>query len=504
VRSPVLLVPLALAACLTTSDKTDDTDSDTESDSVPVDTDTAPDTDVETPNSAPSAPEVALGPAHPTSATGLQATVTTASVDPDGDEVTYTWVWRANGVLRDDVTGDTVAPGVAREGETWEVEVVPTDGLRSGPSATASATLENAEPTLEIAWYDEAPNTDVDLHVRVTAVDADLEPLTTTYAWTRDGEETAFGTAVVPAYHTEVGEQWEVTVTVADSDGASASASLSLTVVDRDPVISSLTISPSPASPGAPVTADLVVSDADHDDLLTTWTWRRNGTLAAYTGDTLPPNATVLGDTWSVEVLVNDGNGGSDTATASVQIVDQAPVVDVDILPGDPSPGEALEAVLDAVDPEAEGLVTTWSWKVNGATASGRTTATIPAGVTQDGDVWEVTARVSDGFNPEVVARASIEVIDQPPVVWSAVIDPSQPQDGDDLTVTDVVATDPEGHALTYTYAWTRDGVVVPSLTGTTVPAAQTAPGDTWRVRVTVFDGSKSSATYTSQGVKVR
>ncbi|MFN7142663.1 MAG: hypothetical protein ACK4YP_02725 [Myxococcota bacterium] len=67
---------------------------------------------------------------------------------------------------------------------------------------------------------------------------------------------------------------------------------------------------------------------------------------------------------------------------------------------------------------------------------------------------------------------------------------PSAPADAQDLVVTILTPSeDPEGAAVTYRYAWTVNGAPV-ALDGDTVPAAETADGQTWVVTVTPSDGA--------------
>lgn len=60
-------------------------------------------------------------------------------------------------------------------------------------------------------------------------------------------------------------------------------------------------------------------------------------------------------------------------------------------------------------------------------------------------------------------------------------------------------STDPDGDAVTYTFAWTRDGDPMAALDSDTVPAAETAKGQVWAVQVTPTDGELDGAPFTAQ-----
>ncbi|MFH1466991.1 MAG: hypothetical protein ABIO70_21590 [Pseudomonadota bacterium] len=68
-------------------------------------------------------------------------------------------------------------------------------------------------------------------------------------------------------------------------------------------------------------------------------------------------------------------------------------------------------------------------------------------------------------------------------------LSPAVPTTLDDLVVTiDKEALDPEGKAITYTYAWFKDGERQPDASGDVLPADLTAKGETWRVEVSARD----------------
>ncbi|MEC8425686.1 MAG: discoidin domain-containing protein, partial [Myxococcota bacterium] len=71
-------------------------------------------------------------------------------------------------------------------------------------------------------------------------------------------------------------------------------------------------------------------------------------------------------------------------------------------------------------------------------------------------------------------------------------ITPAAPTADDDLVCTVVEpSTDPEGATVTTTLAWLRDGAAT-GLSVETVPAAQTAAGDSWTCEATGHDGTQA------------
>ncbi len=81
-------------------------------------------------NSAPSVASVSL----PSLLTeGVAATATATFEDADGDAVTPSWVWTADGVPIVGVTTDTLPEWAHRNGQTIQVQVTPNDGQSDGP-----------------------------------------------------------------------------------------------------------------------------------------------------------------------------------------------------------------------------------------------------------------------------------------------------------------------------------------------------------------------------------
>lgn len=97
-------------------------------------------------NGLPSTPTVFL-PASPASRDDLQCTITTHSVDPDGDAISYEFVWTRTGVaFTDDLAttvypGDTVPSSATLANQVFECQVTPSDIYGSGDTATANATI---------------------------------------------------------------------------------------------------------------------------------------------------------------------------------------------------------------------------------------------------------------------------------------------------------------------------------------------------------------------------
>ena len=149
------------------------------------------------------------------------------------------------------------------------------------------------------------PSTNQTLTATVTSHDADGDPLTTAYQWTRNGTDISGATAstlnLATAGNGDRGDLIRVRVTVSDGPATSQPmTSNPVTVVNTAP---SATVSLAPANPqtDATLTATATKADADGDAVGLTFVWTVNGTERRTFS-----SASALTDTFN---LATAGNG---------------------------------------------------------------------------------------------------------------------------------------------------------------------------------------------------
>ena len=198
----------------------------------------------ETKNSAPSAPIVSVGPTTARTGDDLVAVIDVQAEDADGDAIVYTFVWKQNGLPREDLTSERVSASETSKGENWEVLVTPFDGERSGPTGSATVTILNTAPEVTVTFTPAAPVTGDDVVAVPTATDADGDLVTLTYAWTLDGApQTEIGDRIA-ADRTEHGQTWSVTVTPTDEEESGAPVTTDVTIANDPPVMLSVRLEP--------------------------------------------------------------------------------------------------------------------------------------------------------------------------------------------------------------------------------------------------------------------
>ncbi len=181
-------------------------------------------------NSPPGVPKVRLEPALVTTETELRCVLEQPSTDDDRDLVTYEYRWRKNnapfrpkGVGRGEGVV-IIPPGIAKRGEQWGCEIVPSDGQHNGPAGRAVVRVDNAVPPPPVVRLSPAQPVAGDTlrcEIISQASDSDGDKVSYSFAWQKDGEPQAFApsSVEVPGRFVKERSLWRCIVTAADGTG---------------------------------------------------------------------------------------------------------------------------------------------------------------------------------------------------------------------------------------------------------------------------------------------
>lgn len=263
-----------------------------------------------------------------------------------------------------------------------------------------------------------------------------------------------------------------------------------------------LQIGPAAPTSAEPLTASLSGETADD----TRWTvaWLRDGTRVLSLDGALqvPATETARDQRWQA-VIVDRFDGGAVVGTSNELIIANSPPVlsQATIDPEEPGSDEALTVLVGWSDADGDPQDLAVQWLIDGVEVA--SSLTLPIGTHRRGDVVTavVTPRdpVTDGAP---VTTAPVTVGNGAPDGLVAGILPSAPTPSDPLQcVVATPAVDPDDDVLTYTVSWFLDGLAYPAalpgatgpvtttLADDTIPAADTADGQSWSCRVAVNDG---------------
>ena len=301
----------------------------------------------------------------------------TASSDPDGDLLTHSWEFG------DGSTGFGPSPSHTYGAlGTYAVTLRVEDGRVGSTPVSTTVTISNRPPVAAIGGPYSGTHGHPVTFDASASVDPDGDPLQ--FAWSFGDGST--GTGAVPIHVYAVDGTYTVAVVVSDGVDAST-ASTVVTVTNAVPVAGAG--GPYAAFKNAPVAFDgSASSDANGDALAYRWDFG-DGTVG--TG-VRPMHAYGAAGTFTVRLVVNDGQQDSTAASALVTISNRPPVAS----PGGPYAGTRLQGVAfnGSASSDPNGDVLSYSWDFgDGATGTGAT----PSHTYTSVGTFTVTLVVSDG-----------------------------------------------------------------------------------------------------------
>ncbi|MEC8378725.1 MAG: Ig-like domain-containing protein [Myxococcota bacterium] len=359
-------------------------------------------------NGLPTAPTVSITP-DPSYTTDALTANASGSTDPENQSISYNYAWELNGVPTS-YTSQTVPSSATNKGDVWTVRVTPNDGYGDGPSGAASITIQNSPPVISSVTITPSSGvtTSTALTCSETSSDADNDSLTIVFEWDIDGASAGTGSTLTltPSI---ASPNSVVTCTVTAEDGTDSSTdSASVNVDNSPPIVNTVTLTPDPAYTDDTMVATASGSDSDNQTVALTYEWLVNGTPIQNGGsNTLDGTLFVKGDSVSVSVTPNDGiddglpvSAGpitiqnSSPSQPSLQIIPSAPVEGVDDL--------ICDITLASVDADLDVVTYTFTWTQNGSPYTSATTTTfagdtVQASATGPNDLWECTVVPNDG-----------------------------------------------------------------------------------------------------------
>ncbi len=446
-----------------------------------------------------------------------QARITLASVDPDGDPVTYQHEWTVNGKPVPSMSGQARLTSPAlRKHDRVRVVVTPYDGELAGPRATGDCDVANTPPTAPVAALEPADPTSargVSVAIRKPSADRDGDPVSYRYVWRRDGVEDSHTGAAIPGGVLRHGEIWQVEVTPFDGEDAGEHVTLATVVENTVPPVPTVAVAPAAPVAGEPISCDARAPDldADREPVNLRYRWLRNEHVEALGdgGAKLPTGVVRHGERWRCEAWTWDGFTESGRAGADATARNSAPAApQVTIEPDVPRRGDDLfcRIVRAAPDPDGDDVTYAYSWSQNGRRAPpGADPARIEASRTAKGQKWSCTATPSDGSATGAAGTSERVVANSPPGPAMVQLTPATAEEGRPIRC-DVVSKseDPDGDAVRYRFSWQRNGLAQPfAETSQEVPARLVKARDRWRCTATPTDGSDDGPPAGSEDVLV-
>ncbi len=443
-----------------------------------------------------------LLPAAPRTGDHLLVEITEEATDPDaGDVVGYQTRWRRDGEAVE-TTSQWLDASLTSKGETWEVEVTPTDGRQGGTPAIASVVVGNTPPKVSVTLSASRPTAQEDLVAAATSVDEDNDEVTLSWSWTRDGEATSFVTDTIPAAETQVGEAWTVQAVASDGEDEGETASANAVVANTPPTLLDLSLHPDSPQTGDTLRTESTVEDLDLGEVFVHYRWSVGGVTVLEGFDpTLDGSHFSKHDVVSVEATPGDGLDEGGPLSAQATILNTPPTVEgVAIDPAEMRAASTPACVVEgAEDADGDTVQLSYTWEVNGAVVSSATP--LDASLFARGDVLICTATPGDGEESGSSARSdSVTVQNTAPTIDGVTLSTPNPTEADTISAS-VLVSDADGDTTTLSHDWAVNGLSVSS--ANTLDGADFDKGDLVQLTVVASDGTEDSAPFTSAFVRV-
>jgi len=412
--------------------------------------------------------------------------------DPDNDVLTYTYVWRNNGVAIPGATAAFYAMTPSDAGASLDCTITVDDNLGGVATATTPpVTIANHRPTFTGTPTLASTGNNVGDVVSLTNLgtsDVDGDTVTLTYQWYLDGW-LPIASATGPTFTitvNELGFGLSCDITADDGNGGLTTVtSDSLALFNNPPVfVTPPTVSNISSTVGTVVEVQATVTDDNpFSTPVMTYQWRAAGVDI--------PGATALdytiapadiGVAIDCVVTADDQSGGVTTATTAPYIPGNG-VPTFDEYPeianaGPVAVGDLLTLQFTAAtDPNGDLLTTTYRWQADGVDIPGATGPTYTVANTDLNAMVTCVVTATDPFGGFAQHQtAPVQPGNLPPAfTGTPAIANLNPHVGDTLTLADGFASDPNGDTVNFYYQWRHNGAVITGV-GTNGPTLTVTP----------------------------
>lgn len=262
------------------------------------------------------------------------------------------------------------------------------------------------------------------------------------------------------------------------------------------PRIDSLRLEPVRPKPDEPVRAVASVRGADGVAVDIDFEWKLKGKTLRAHGDSVRFPASRKGDRIEVIATATDPWGRISRATAVGRVDNRSPVIMSVNFPVEDeiSPGQNLEASVEARDPDGDGLRFSYDWRINGRRSSVRDSS-LPTQGLKRGDEIQLSVRADDGDDhSDLFVSRIVRIGNSPPEIVS---EPGNDSNQDSFFY-QVQARDPDhDRGLIYSLVRAPDGMSINRLGGELTWRPQSNQGGVHVVTVRVEDRHGGASTQT-------
>ncbi|HVH14607.1 MAG TPA: PKD domain-containing protein [Candidatus Angelobacter sp.] len=313
-------------------------------------------------------PPVASFTSTPSSApTGTAITFDgTASYDPDGAVVSYSWAFGDGATGTGPVVTHSYTPA-----KTYTVTLTVTDNGGATGSTTSQVTITDRPPVASFTPSPTTANTGQTVTLTISSSDPDGTISTTRVDW-GDTITQLYSGAITSATHSysstgsSTSKIFTIIVTATDNNASYTSTSSQVTINDRVPVPS---FNPSSTTLSTGQNITLTISATDPDGTVTTlrvdWGDGNIDTLSGTaTSDihSYSSTGTSTSKIFMITVNATDNSGSTGISSSQITVSDRPPVVTFTSSPASVSTGQTVAVTITASDPDGTIISTKVDW----------------------------------------------------------------------------------------------------------------------------------------------
>ncbi len=393
------------------------------------------------------------------------------ATDPEGQTMTRAWDF-GDGFSS---TDESPTHAYAADG-SFTVQVTVTDSAGGSSSVSTVVTVDNASPLIQSLGGDLTGETNATFSFQGVATDPGGDPLTYTWDW-GDGSPQESGSSLSSHTHvfTSAGV-YLVTWIVTDGQGAATQQTISVEV-NAPPVLDTINFSPTTPEEAESITFVVLATDPEGQTMTRAWDFGDGFSST----DESPTHAYAADGSFTVQVTVTDSAGGSSSVSTVVTVDNASPLIQSlgGDLTGETNATFSFQGV--ATDPGGDPLTYTWDWGDGSPQESGSSLSSHTHVFTSAG-VYLVTLIVADDQGAETQQTISVAV-NALPVISQLNVDQVSSVEGD-IVAFEVVASDPDGHTISYSWDFGDNSPLISSAT----PAHVFVDDGDYTVTVTVTD----------------
>ncbi|MCB9664039.1 MAG: hypothetical protein H6732_07985 [Alphaproteobacteria bacterium] len=458
-------------------------------------------------NAVPTISSVTLTPANGARSIDTLTCTATGLVDAEDDALQIRYAWVVDGTVLGGQTASTLegVPANFVKGDSVLCRAAAFDGTDEGPWVDSDPVLIGNSPPEVVSAAVSAASIDdpITLSGVVTSDPDPVDTVTLTYKWFVDGAPAGTGESLAAGTAAR-GTPVRCELTPTDSAGLAGPvfSTATTSVGNRDPVVTSVSLSPAAPTVTDDIVATSTTDDADGDSVDVVYTWYVDDGVSevevgGIVGDTLPggPGAVFArGDKVRVEATPIDAfSSGVAVPSDAVTVENSVPTLaEVTFSPSTFSRATPTITCVPGGFADADNDLPTYTyrWTIGGVDAG--TGPTRPGTAMAKGQSVTCSVTPSDSLTTGTAQAATTLVANAPPTLVALTIGPSSPREIDDISATPVDLADPDpsdAGNLSVRYLWFVDDQEVDGVTGPVLTGADFDRGDTIRVQGFPYDG---------------